>query len=55
MPVIGPTAWQKFHIDLIGASLRVTGESEEVPPLARLGMPSVEQVGYRAYPHWSTM
>lgn len=47
---IGPTAWQKFHIDLTGASLRVTGEPEEVPPLARLGMPSVEQVGYRAYP-----
>lgn len=47
---IGPTAWQKFHIDLTGASLRVTGEPEEVPPLAQLGMPSVEQVGYRAYP-----
>jgi hypothetical protein len=47
---IGPTAWQKFHIDLTGASLRVTGEPEEVPPLARLGMPSVEQVSYRAYP-----
>ena len=47
---IGPTAWQKFHIDLTGESLRVTGEPEEVPPLAQLGMPSVEQVGYRAYP-----
>ena len=47
---IGPTAWQRFHIDLTSASLRVTGEPAEVPPLARLGMPGVEQVCYRAYP-----
>ena len=47
---IGPTVWQRFHIDLTGESLRMTGELEDVPPLAQLGMPSVEQLGYRAYP-----
>ncbi len=47
---IGSTVWQKFHIDLTGESLRMTGELEDVPPLAQLGMPSIEQLGYRAYP-----
>jgi hypothetical protein len=47
---IGSTVWQNFHVDLVGESLRVTGEPEEVPPLARLGMPNVEEVGYRVYP-----
>lgn len=44
---VGPTVWQAFHIDLTGESPRITGEPDEVPPLARLGMPNVEQVGYR--------
>jgi hypothetical protein len=39
---IGPTTWQAFHVDLAGESPRVTGEPEEVPPLARIGMPSIE-------------
>lgn len=28
----------------------MTGEPDDVPPLARIGMPAVEQHGYRAYP-----
>lgn len=47
---VGPTVWQKFHIDLTGESLRMTGELEDVPPLAQLGMPNIEQLGYRVYP-----
>jgi hypothetical protein len=47
---VGPTVWQKFHIDLASESLRVTGEPDEAPPLARLGMPGVEQLDYRVYP-----
>ena len=47
---VGSTVWQKFHVDLTGDSLRMTGQPDDVPPLARLGMPSVEQPGYRAYP-----
>ncbi len=39
-----------FHIDLVGSDLRMTGEPEDVPPLARTVIPDVEQHGYRAYP-----
>ena len=46
---IGPTVWVAFHIDLVGSDLRMTGEPEDVPPLARVEMPDVEQHGYRAY------
>jgi hypothetical protein len=47
---IGPTVWAQFHVDLVGADLRMTGEPEDVPPLARVLIPDVEQHGYRAYP-----
>ena len=47
---IGPTVWAQFHVDLVGADLRMTGEPEPVPPLARIVMPDVEQHGYRVYP-----
>jgi hypothetical protein len=47
---IGSTVRQNFHVDLAGESLHMTGEPEEVPSLARLGMPNVEEVGYRVYP-----
>src|SRR5450759_921253 len=49
MATIGTTAWASFHVDL-GTDLRMTGEPEDVPPLARVLMPDVEQHGYRAYP-----
>ncbi len=47
---VGATSWVEFHVDLVGADLRMTGEPEPVPPFARIVMPDVEQHGYRAYP-----
>lgn len=47
---IGTTVWQRFHIDLVGESLRMTGHPDDVPALARVAMPDLEQHGYRAYP-----
>ena len=48
--VIGATTWVEFHVDLVGADLRMTGQPDDVPPLARGVIPDVEQRGYRAYP-----
>ena len=48
--LVGNTVWVRFHVDLVGTDLRMTGEPEDVPPLARVVMPDVEQHGYRAYP-----
>ncbi len=47
---IGTTVWASFNVDLVGSDLRMTGEPEAVPPLARVVMPDVDQHGYRAYP-----
>lgn len=47
---IGTAVWASFHVDLVGSDLRMTGEPEAVPPLARVVMPDVDQHGYRAYP-----
>jgi len=47
---VGNAEWAAFHVDLVGEDLRMTGEPEDVPPLARVVMPDVEQHGYRAYP-----
>jgi Nucleotidyl transferase AbiEii toxin, Type IV TA system len=47
---IGTTVWVEFRVDLVGADLRMTGEPDDVPPLARIVIPDVEQHGYRAYP-----
>lgn len=47
---VGPTEWAKFHVDLVGSDLRMTGEPEPTPPLARVVIPDVEQHGYRVYP-----
>lgn len=47
---VGSTIWQSFSIDLVGGAATMTGEPEDVPALARVMMPSVEQHGYRAYP-----
>lgn len=48
--LVGNTVWVQFHVDLVGADLRMTGDPEDVPALARVVMPDVEQHGYRAYP-----
>lgn len=47
---IGQTTWAEFHVDLSGPDLRITGHPDDVPPIARGIIPSVEQSGYRAYP-----
>ncbi len=47
---IGTSVWASFHVDLVGTGLRMTGEPDNVPPLARVLMPDVEQHGYRVYP-----
>ena len=47
---VGTTLWQEFGVDLVGTDIRMTGDPENVPPLARVAMPDFEQRGYRAYP-----
>jgi hypothetical protein len=47
---VGAAVWTQFHIDLVGSDLRMTGEPDDVPALARVVIPDVEQHGYRAYP-----
>ncbi|MEX2210346.1 MAG: nucleotidyl transferase AbiEii/AbiGii toxin family protein [Gaiellaceae bacterium] len=47
---IGATEWVSFRVDLVGTDLRMTGQPEEVPPLAQVNMPEVVQRNYRAYP-----
>lgn len=48
--LIGTTTWAAFHVDLISSGLRMTGQPEYVPPLARGAIPGVAQHGYYAYP-----
>lgn len=48
--IIGATTWAAFHVDLSGTDIRMTGQPEDVPPVARGLIPEVEQRGYRAYP-----
>jgi len=47
---VGATEWAQFHVDLVGSNLRMTGEPDEMPALARVVMPDVAQHGYRVYP-----
>jgi hypothetical protein len=47
---VGATSWAIFHVDIVGSDVRMTGQPEDVPALARVTMPQVEQHGYRAYP-----
>lgn len=47
---VGPTEWARFHVDLVGSDVTMTGEPEQMPALARVAMPDVEQHGYRVYP-----
>jgi hypothetical protein len=48
--IIGGSTWAEFSVDLVGADLRMTGQPDEVPPLAQGVMPDVGQRGYRVYP-----
>ena len=47
---VGATSWVRFRVDVVGTDIRMTGEPESMPPLARVMMPDVEQHGYRVYP-----
>jgi hypothetical protein len=47
---VGTTEWASFHVDLVGADLRMTGQPDQVSPLAPLAIPEIVQHGYRAYP-----
>lgn len=47
---VGATEWGSFHVDLVGSDLRMLGEPDDVPALAQVGIPELEQRGYRAYP-----
>ena len=47
---VGNTVWAPFHVDLAATDLRMTGRPERVPALASLGITSLKQHGYRAYP-----
>ena len=47
---IGPTEWCTFRVDLVGSEIRITGQPDRVPPMARIAIPDIEQHGYRAYP-----
>lgn len=48
--IIGATTWVRFHVDLSGTDLRMTGQPDAVPAIARGVIPEVEQHGYWAYP-----
>lgn len=47
---IGATEWCTFRVDLVGSEIRITGQPDQVPPIARIAIPDIEQHGYRAYP-----
>lgn len=47
---VGATEWTQFHVDLVGSNVRMTGEPDDAPALARVMMPDVAQRGYRVYP-----
>lgn len=47
---IGDTTWVEFRVDISGADLQMTGQPDDVPPIARGLIPEVDQRGYRVYP-----
>lgn len=47
---VGDALWASFHVDLVGADPRMTGHPEDMPAVAPVVMPHVEQSGYRVYP-----
>ncbi len=47
---IGATVWATFHIDIVGTGVRMTAVPDDVPPVAGIAVPGIEQQGYRAYP-----
>lgn len=47
---VGPTEWARFHVDLVGEAIQMTGAPDDVPPLTPVLVPGLERPGYRAYP-----
>ncbi|NOY56606.1 MAG: nucleotidyl transferase AbiEii/AbiGii toxin family protein [Actinobacteria bacterium] len=47
---IGTTDWCSFRVDIVGPEIRLTGQPEWVPALARVAIPGLEQHGYVVYP-----
>jgi nucleotidyltransferase AbiEii toxin of type IV toxin-antitoxin system len=47
---IGVSDWARFHIDLLGDAVQMTGTPDDVPPLPRVALPGLDRPGYRAYP-----
>ncbi len=47
---VGDKVWASFHVDLVGSDLPMTGQPENMPPLARVVIPDFSQRGYRVYP-----
>lgn len=47
---VGATVWASFHIDIVGTGVRMTDVPEDVPPVAPISVPGLDQPGYRAYP-----
>lgn len=47
---VGATIWASFHIDIVGTGVRMTDVPEDVPPVAPISVPGLDQPGYRAYP-----
>jgi hypothetical protein len=47
---IGQQEWERFQIDLVGSDLRMIGEPDDVPPIAQVDIPELQQKGYRVYP-----
>ena len=50
MAYTGQRLWERFSIDLVGVGVGMTGQPEDVPAIAPIDLPELEQTGYRAYP-----
>lgn len=47
---LGTTSWASFQVDLVGSELRMTGQPDQVRPLAVVHMPDIAQHPYAVYP-----
>jgi Nucleotidyl transferase AbiEii toxin, Type IV TA system len=47
---VGAATWAVFHVDIVSGGVKMTGTPDEVPGVAKVFVPGVEQSGYRVYP-----